>query len=223
MTPEEWELTRWWREGPGPLDAEPDAFELGTPRGERSSGFAIEDEFESWTDRPKRITKSPGSASNCVAGTSYDLSPRNSESPAQKAEAFQLEEEENAYLSAVQLLKEMGSGRAEAEVAWKTCVLREKLRLARSLAALRTPPPPRRSFSRQTSGDTSFDDIDAGHAPEDRELCPDDWPEQKFRPLAVDFSFNFAALEMAEREYEVEVRTLLQEVFANWQRAVLTK
>ena len=31
---------------------------------------------------------------------------------------------------------------------------------------------------------------------------PDDWPEQKFRPLAVDFSFNFAALEMAEREYE---------------------
>ena len=139
MTPEEWELTRWWREGadgnfrkvgglvfagtgqdacpfgsagsgsrascicserstaegPGPLDAEPDAFELGTPRGERSSGFvalnagwallctkqghvdfkskAIEDEFESWTDRPKRVTKSPGSASNCVAGLGVKL------------------------------------------------------------------------------------------------------------------------------------------------------
>ena len=37
----------------------------------------------------------------------------------------------NAYLSAVQLLKEMGSGRAE--VVWKTCVLREKLRLAHSI------------------------------------------------------------------------------------------
>ena len=31
---------------------------------------------------------------------------------------------------------------------------------------------------------------------------PDDWPEQKFRPLAVDFSFNFAALEIAEQEYQ---------------------
>lgn len=39
----------------------------------------------------------------------------------------------NAYLSAVHLLKEMGPGRAEAEVVWKTCVLREKLRLAHSV------------------------------------------------------------------------------------------
>ncbi|CAE7254627.1 unnamed protein product [Symbiodinium natans] len=200
--------------------AEPDAFELGTPRGERRCGFAIEDEFDCWTESPKKVTKPPGAVSPAPAGASYDLSPR-SDTPVEKTEAFQLEEEENAYLSAVQLLKEMGSGRAEAEVAWKTCVLREKLRLARSLAASRTPPL-RRSISRE-SGDTSVDDIEAGHVPEDLELCPADWPEQKFRPLGVDFSFNFAALEMAEQEYEAEARALLREVLSTWQRAVRSR
>ncbi|CAJ1345824.1 unnamed protein product, partial [Effrenium voratum] len=129
----------------------------------------------------------------------YDLSPRNSP----QKELYQLEEEENAYISAVQLLKEMGPGRAEAEAVWKTCVLREKLRLVRSMAGERRPP------SREVSVETA-DEV------EDMELCPENWPEDHFRPQASDFAFNFAELDVSEQQSKAETKEVLASILRSW-------
>lgn len=197
----DWELTRWWREGPGCFEPEPDEFAL-TPRNERqdqADGFAIEAEFADW--RP--------STPSSKGGKVYDLA---SGEGTEGRKLYQLEEEENAHLSAVQLLKDVGPGRVEAEVVWKTCVLREKLRLARSV--VRTPP--RNPLSRQNSDDTNS----LAEEAEDTEVCPDNWPEKSFRPLASDFAFNFAELDLAEQEMKADVRNLLLGVFSSWREMI---
>ncbi|CAE8639370.1 unnamed protein product [Polarella glacialis] len=158
--------------------------------------FPIEAEFAEWS---KECMPEAVAAENV-----FNLSPRGSASSQSQGtpEVFHIEEEELSSMTAVQALREMGPGKSGAEAAWRACVLREKLRLARSIADRRA--------SRNLNGATGR--AQQEEEEEDLELCPDSWPEPDFRPLASDFAFNFSALDLAEKECE----SLLLRVVTSW-------
>lgn len=174
-----------------------DGGDSGDPRDDET--FAIEAEFADLVN-----VQVPDGTATGGAGM-FQLTPRRGS----KSRQVHRIEVELASLSAFELMREFGPGRIEAEAAWKACVLREKVRIARAIAVRRFQPPQDESAAQIAAAEADEEEADT-------ELMPTALAElggaEALRPLASDPVFNFAALEKAEQECEL----LLIRVFGAW-------
>lgn len=136
-------------------------------------------------------------AGGSAADTAFDLDSRgSSSSPTSPGRLFAIEEEEISYLSAMKLLSELGPEKLQADAAWRTYVLGEKVRIARAM-------------DRHRMCDWFCPSLEELQAKPDVEV----WPEM-LQPVGGDPVFNFAALEQAEQE----CHDLLQRPFDMWRK-----
>lgn len=177
--------------------------------------FSIEEEYAALSSpiisRPLPPLVSPKQHPAASGLASYLMTPqRNIES----SKVYGIEKDYDIF-SAAQALRELGSGKAEAQLVWEICLMREKLQRAGHLGFVH------QAFKANWSEIEAARRMDP-HSIADEQVWPDIWRQlgadkvNILKPLGSDPLFNFLLLEKVELRQAQERLELISTCLWGW-------